>query len=455
MKEECGVFGAYLKNTNAYPFIVEGLIALQHRGQESFGIVTSNDKEFESFKRMGMIASNSEINNIYLKGKAGIGHVRYSTKGASNLQAAQPFKTCFKGENFALAHNGQIENSMAVKQEFENMGVLFLTDSDTELILQTLVKNLLKEPSKWSLKEISKVISEKLSPSYSLLILVKDRLIALRDERGYRPLFVCESDSGYFVASEDCAFKGISSIKYVREIEAGEAVQIGKKGLQSIRFGRNLKKSYCFFEQIYFSRPDSHIFNMNVHTLREKLGRECAIENPVKADIVIPVMDSGFSAALGYSQESKIPMEMGLMKNKYIGRTFINPEQKQREIGVLRKLSPIKDVVENKNVILVDDSMVRGTTMKSIVSILKDNGAFQVHVRIASPMVKDVCRWGVDIPQKENLIANNKNLEDIKKLIGADSIGYTSLEGVKKILKDDFNNYCFHCFGKKEGDYGL
>jgi amidophosphoribosyltransferase len=446
MREECGIYGAYLKNREAYPYIVEGLISLQHRGQESFGIVTVN----ESFKRMGMITSNTEINKIFLRGNMGIGHVRYSTKGRSNIQSAQPFKAHFKGEDFAIAHNGQVEEAERIKKELEDVGTLFLTDSDTELILHILIKTLPKNPSKWTLEEISKTISENIGSSYSLLIMVKNRLIALRDGKGYRPLFLCKAKDGCFVSSEDCAFKNIESVEYVREIKAGEAVEIKEDGTRSVIFERRSKKSYCFFEQIYFSRPDSNIFGLNVHNFRERLGEECAIEYPVDADVVVPVMDSGFSAALGYSRQSKIPLEMGLMKNKYIGRTFINPLQKDRKKGVMRKLSPIREVIKGKSVILVDDSMVRGTTMESIISILKDSGAREVHVRIASPMVKNVCKWGVDIPMKEHLIAHSKSLDEITKSIKADSVGYVSLEGIKKILGDDYKDYCFHCF--KEDD---
>ena len=453
MREECGIYGGYLKDREIYPYIVEGLISLQHRGQESFGIVTAN-KDFESFKRMGMITSNPEINKVFLRGNIGIGHVRYSTKGSSNIQSAQPFKAHFKGEDFAVSHNGQVEEAEKIKKELEDEGTLFLTDSDTELILHTLIKTLPERPSNWSLEKISRIISENVGPSYSLLILIKDRLIALRDSRGYRPLFLCKAKYGYFLSSEDCAFKNIESIEYVREIEAGEAIEIREDKIRSIIFKKALKRSYCFFEQIYFSRPDSNIFGLNVHNFREKLGEECAIENPVKADIVVPVMDSGFSAALGYSRQSKIPLEMGLMKNKYIGRTFINPLQNDRKKGVMRKLSPIKEVIRGKSIVLVDDSMVRGTTMESIISILKNSGAKKVHVRIASPMVKNICKWGVDIPKSENLIAHNKSLDEITKSIKADSIGYVSLEGIKKILGDNFNDYCFHCF-KEDDEYGL
>ncbi len=447
MNEECGVFGAFIKEGDAFNCLVEGLISLQHRGQESFGIAVYNKGTIRTFRRMGMVVSNEELAKVDLEGRVGIGHVRYSTKGSSNLRNAQPFRARFKDGYFALAHNGQIQNSDGLRSMLENSGSILLTDSDTELIMHILIKNILSSPYSWDAEIVKNVLFNNVSPSFSLLLLLNDRLMAFRDVKGYRPLFLCESEKGWFVASEDSAFNGLKSIKNIREIEAGEAIEIGNFGVRSLK-SEVVGKSYCFFEQVYFSRPDSHIFGFNVHKFREELGRQCAIENPVRADIVVPVLDSGFSAAIGYSAQSKIPIEMGLMKNKYIGRTFINPLQSERKKGVLRKLSPIPDVVSGKRIVLVDDSMVRGTTMRSIVSMLRYAGALEIHVRIASPKVVNICKWGVDIPNKSKLIAYNKSLNEINDFVNADSTAYVSLNGIKRILGTEFENYCFHCFEK-------
>ncbi|QTA38876.1 amidophosphoribosyltransferase [Thermosipho ferrireducens] len=446
--ESCGIFGALMLNgENAVPYVIEGLIALQHRGQESAGIAYVEKEELKVYKKMGMV---TEVfgNGVMKKFKSfnAIGHVRYSTRGRSDIQNSQPFHVRFRNEHFAIAHNGQIENAEDLRNYFEKTGTIFLTETDTEIILHMLIKKLNKRISKWTLEDIAQIIFENIFPSYSLLILFKDRMIAVRDKKGYRPLFYYVSKEGYFVSSEDSAFNFLNAAsEKVYEINPGEAIEFSVHGVKKYRVP-DTEKMFCFFEHIYFARPDSNIFGKNVHFVRKKLGELCARENPVDADIVVPVLDSGFSAAIGYSKESKIPIEMGLMRNRYVGRTFISPDQREREIGVKRKLPPIPEVIKGKKIVLVDDSIVRGTTMKKIVKMLKDSGAKEVHVRIASPKVINTCRWGVDIPDKRELIAANFSLDEMVKEIEADSIGYVSLKSIKSFLMSEYDNYCFNCF---------
>ncbi|NUU95363.1 hypothetical protein XO10_01975 [Marinitoga sp. 1135] len=444
------MFGTLLKNNNnAVPYVVEGLIALQHRGQESAGIAYVTEDELKVFKKMGMVMDVFHNGTMKkLNSHMVIGHVRYSTKGRSEIQNSQPFHVRFKNEHFAIAHNGQIENAEQLRKELEEQGTIFLTETDTELILHILIKKLNKKISEWTFEEIAKTIFENISPSYSLLLLFKDKIIALRDKYGYRPLYYYTDENGIYISSEDSGFYFLGpDKKNIQEIKPGEAYEFSLNGIKKFSVNSQ-EKRYCFFEHIYFARPDSNLFGKNVHMMREELGKMCAKENPVEADIVVPVLDSGLSAALGYSKESCIPIDLGLMRNRYVGRTFISPNQSDREIGVRRKLPPIEGVIKGKRIILVDDSIVRGTTMRKIVDMLKKAGAKEVHVRIASPKVVNICKWGVDIPEKDELIAANKSIEEMKKAFNADSLGYVSLEGIKKILKDEYNNYCFHCFMK-------
>ncbi|WP_103899231.1 amidophosphoribosyltransferase, partial [Petrotoga halophila] len=368
LMENCGLFAAYSKSEkyNVSGRIVEGLLALQHRGQESAGISVSDGTKITTYKGKGV------VNRVFgggvskkINGYFGIGHVRYSTKGLSNFTNAQPLTIKYKNEFFSIAHNGQIENGPELKEKYEEQGSIFMTTSDTELFPHLLVNKLKGSPSSWKSEEISKLIAENISPSYSLLFLFKDKIIAFRDSFGYRPLSICETENGIYVASEDSAFKffPLRNAK-IREIKPGELIEIKDGKIKSHVISLNSPNKFCFFEHVYFARPDSNIFGDNVHLMREKLGELCAKENPIDADIVIPVMDSGFSAALGYSKASGIPLEMGLMRNKYVGRTFIDPDLQERKLGVRRKLLPVKEVIDNKRVILIDDSIVRGTTMK-------------------------------------------------------------------------------------------
>lgn len=450
LSENCGLFAIYSKDPsyNICSHIIEGLIALQHRGQESAGIAISDGEKIQTYKGMGT------VNEVFTKevvkrirGSFGIGHVRYSTNGFSNYTNAEPLTVRYRGEFFSVAHNGQIENGVFLRNKFEEKGTIFITTSDTELIPHLLVTNLNGLPSSWNSEDITKLIDENISPSYSLLLLFNNKIVAFRDRFGYRPLAICETKNGVYVASEDSAFKffNLTGAK-IREIEPGEMIQIDSKGVKSIKINNNKDYKYCFFEHIYFARPDSNIYGDNVHLMREQLGELAAKEHPVMADIVVPVMDSGFSAALGYSKESGIPMELGLLRNKYIGRTFIDPDVQERKLSVKRKLSPVNAVIENKRIILIDDSIVRGTTMKHLVKMLKENGAKEVHVRIASPLVVNSCFWGIDIPDKSEIIGANKTKKDIEILLDADSLEFISLEYLLKYLDDKGKNYCFHCF---------
>ncbi|WP_113075560.1 amidophosphoribosyltransferase [Petrotoga sp. 9PW.55.5.1] len=450
LMENCGLFAAYSKENkyNVSGRIIEGLLALQHRGQESAGIALSDGSKITTYKGKGV------VNRVFTKdvarkinGYFGIGHVRYSINGFSNYINAQPLSVKYKGEFFSIAHNGQIENGNKLKEEYEEKGSIFMTTSDTELIPHLLVNNLKGVPSSWESSNIGKLIDQNIGPSYSLLLLFKNKIIAFRDSYGYRPLALCETKNGIYVASEDSAFKFFpTKDATIREINPGELIEIKDGKVKSYFINSSNKHKYCFFEHVYFARPDSNIFDENVHLMREKLGALCAQENPVEADIVVPVMDSGFSAALGYSKASNIPLEMGLMRNKYVGRTFIDPDVEERKMGVRRKLSPVKEVIENKRIILVDDSIVRGTTMKHIVKMLRENGAKQVHLRIASPKVVNTCHWGVDIPTQEELICATKSIDEIKDLLNADSIEFVSLEKLKEFLNSKKQEYCFKCF---------
>ena len=452
LMENCGLFAAYSKaeKYNVSGRIVEGLLALQHRGQESAGISVSDCTKITTYKGKGV------VNRVFgggvskkINGYFGIGHVRYSTKGLSNFTNAQPLTIKYKNEFFSIAHNGQIENGPELKEKYEEQGSIFMTTSDTELFPHLLVNKLKGSPSSWKSEEIGKLIAENISPSYSLLFLFKDKIIAFRDPFGYRPLSICETENGIYVASEDSAFKffPLRNAK-IREIKPGELIEIKEGKIKSHVISSNSPNKFCFFEHVYFARPDSNIFGDNVHLMREKLGELCAKENSIDADIVIPVMDSGFSAALGYSKASGIPLEMGLMRNKYVGRTFIDPDLQERKLGVRRKLLPVKEVIDNKRVILIDDSIVRGTTMKHIVKMLRENGAKQVHIGIASPMVVNTCHWGVDIPTKEELICATKTVEEIREILNADSLNFITLENLLASLGEKGKNYCFHCFIK-------
>ena len=442
--EECGIFGGICHEQNIAPFIQQGLFMLQHRGQESAGLCCG-DEDLSTYKNKGLVMevlSDKIIKNM--SGKTGIGHVRYSTQGGSDVLHAQPHVITYLGEKVGVAHNGNVEAAVKMKDYFEQLGEVFLTTSDTEMILKKVVRELCKPPSEWVFEEIGKVLTKSfLGGAWSILFCVPGTVFAYRDPLGYRPLVLCEAEEGVFVSSEDTAFQTLTGKKVI-QIEPGEGVIITKNGYEIRRFAPKMPSKMCVFEHIYFARPDSTIFGRNVYMSRVELGKKCAIENPVDADIVVPVMDSGFAPALGFSQQSGIPLQMGLMRNRWVGRTFILPEQQSRQNGVIRKLTPMREVLEGKKVVIIDDSIVRGTTSREIVRMIRNSGAKEIHFRSASPKLINTCEWGVDIPSPNELLANKyEHTEGIKDFIEADSLEYLSLDGLKDVF--GWEGWCYSC----------
>ncbi|AIS51768.1 amidophosphoribosyltransferase PurF [Thermoanaerobacter kivui] len=439
LKEECGVFGAYSLTTSVHSYIYYGLQALQHRGQESAGIAVYNGENVQCVKGLGLAIEVFNKENLkILEGKMGIGHVRYSTTGSNDIVNAQPLVANFKNEYMALAHNGNLINAEELRNDLENDGRIFQTTTDSEIILHLIAKNYQK-----GLIEALKETIKQIRGSYALVILTDNKLIGIRDVNGIRPLCIGKKDDTYFLSSESCALDVIGA-ELIRDVEAGEIVIIDKSGLNSVKLETNKKRMPCVFEYIYFARPDSVIDGKSVYFTRFEMGKRLAMEAPVEADLVVPVPDSGIAAARGYSIQSGIPMGEGLIKNKYIGRTFIAPDQKDRETGVRVKLNVLKELVRGKRIVLIDDSIVRGTTMKRLVNLLKVGGAKEVHVRISSPPVKYSCYFGIDTPTKKELIGARMTVEEMCRLIGADSLQFLSIEGLKKSVGLD--SICAGCF---------
>jgi amidophosphoribosyltransferase len=438
--DECGVFGVF-GHEEASKLTYLGLYALQHRGQESAGIVSSDGTELHLHRAMG------EVEEIFtpavlaeLPGNLAIGHTRYSTAGDKALLNAQPIMIdCNKGK-VALGHNGNLTNAAEWRRKLEHRGSIFQTNSDTEVIVHLLARS--------QSHNLSGALGDALNQvegAYSLLVLTTDELIAVRDPRGFRPLNLGKLDDAWLVASETCAFDLLNA-QYVREIEPGEMVRISRSGIESIHFAPEKPLQQCIFEHVYFARPDSIIFGRSVNESREALGRRLAKEHPANADIVVPVPDSGVPAAVGYALESGIPFRMGLIRNHYIGRTFIEPSQAIRNFGVKLKLNPIRSLIEGQRVVLVDDSIVRGTTSRKIVRMVRESGAKEVHMRISCPPTISPCYYGVDTPTREELIASSSTPEEICKFIGADSLGYISLAGLKQAVRDTQGHYCTSCY---------
>jgi amidophosphoribosyltransferase len=443
--DECGVFGVF-GHPEAANLAYLGLYALQHRGQESAGIVSSDGTELHLHRAMG------EVEEIFqpgvlaqLPGSLAIGHTRYSTAGDKALLNAQPIMIdCNKGK-VALGHNGNLTNAAEWRRKLEHRGSIFQTNSDTEVIVHLIARS--------QARNLSGALGDALNQvegAYSLVMLTQDELYAVRDPRGFRPLALGKLTTpggfvSWLVASETCAFDLLNA-QYVREIEPGEMVRISKSGIESIRFAPQKPLQQCIFEHVYFSRPDSIVFGRSVNESREMLGRLLAKEHPVDADIVVPVPDSGVPAAVGYALESKIPFRMGLIRNHYIGRTFIEPSQAIRNFGVKLKLNPIRGLIEGQRVILVDDSIVRGTTSRKIVRMVREAGAREVHVRISCPPTISPCYYGVDTPTREELIASSNTPEEICKFLGADSLGYVSLPALRLALSDTEGTFCTSCY---------
>ena len=456
-KEECGVFGIW-NSTEASRLTYLGLYAMQHRGQEAAGIVTLDQASHIVHKNLGLVSDVfTEPHLERLKGKAAIGHVRYGTTGGNTIANAQPLTSNLLNGPVALAHNGNIVNSSILREALQREGAIFQGTNDTEIILHLLSRN----PSSNLMIALEESLKN-LTGAYSLVILAHDQLIAARDPYGFRPLVIGKITSNqgisYVFASETCALDLIGA-ELVREVEPGEIIQISNEGLVSHKLTQKLegnrKAAHCIFEHVYFARPDSVVFGRSVYNSRKQFGEQLALEemknkSDFQADIVIPVPDSGVPAAIGYSQKSGVPFEFGIIRNHYIGRTFISPKQSVRDFGVKIKLNAQAEVLKNKRVVVIDDSLVRGTTSQKIINLIRQAGALEVHLRIASPPTTGPCYYGVDTPQKSELIASHQSTEDIRKYIGADSLAYLSDEGMWKAVSAGPESFCAACFN---GDY--
>lgn len=449
LHEECGVFAIY-GHPEAANLAYLGLHALQHRGQESAGIATSDRREIYCHKAMGHVAEIFAPTVLAgLPGDMAIGHTRYSTAGDTVLRNAQPFSVdCNKGL-IAVAHNGNITNAAELRRELEREGSIFQASSDTEVILHLVARS-----RERTLASALREALLQLEGAFSLVFLAQDCIIVARDPHGFRPLSMgqleVEDDKhAYVFASETCAFDLINAV-YMNEVEAGEMVIVGPKGVTRQRFAPQQRQSQCVFEHVYFSRPDSLVFGRSVQESRELMGQLLARHNPVDADLVVPVPDSGVAAALGYSAESGIPFRHALIRNHYVGRTFIEPSQAIRDFGVKLKLNPVRYLLEGRRVILVDDSIVRGTTSRKLVRMVRNAGATEVHLRISCPPTVSPCYYGVDTPSKGELIAANHTVDEIRNFVEADSLTYLSQEDLSQAVGDDRNRYCYSCY---TGDY--
>ncbi|TAL22298.1 MAG: amidophosphoribosyltransferase [Nitrospirae bacterium] len=439
--EECGVFGVY-GHTEASNLAYLGLYALQHRGQEGAGICSSDGRHLHLDKSMGLVADIfSEKRLKKLPGHIAIGHNRYSTAGSSVLKNVQPILVNFALGPLAIAHNGNLVNAGEIREELEKEGAIFQSTSDSEVIVHLIAHSKTGDFYDKVIQALRQV-----SGAFSLLILRERELIAVRDPYGVRPLSLGQVDGAYVVASETCAFDLIGA-KYIRDVEPGELLIINENGLKSMKPLVAPRQASCIFEYIYFSRPDSYIFGeKNVNEMRKKFGAQLARESGIDADVVIAVPDSGVPAAIGFAEESKLPFDFGLIRNHYIGRTFIEPKQSIRHFGVKIKLNPVRKLLEGKRVIVIDDSIVRGTTSKKIVKMIREGGgAKEIHVRISSPPTVGPCFYGIDTPTRHELIASSHQVEEIRKFITADTLAYLSLEGLKNIIPESYN-YCMACF---------
>lgn len=440
LNEYCGVFGVF-GHLEAARLTYLGLYSLQHRGQESAGIVTSDGRSMYAHLGMGLVSDIFNRDNLdKLPGYLAIGHNRYSTTGMSFLKNVQPLLIKYAKGQLAISHNGNLTNTDQIRRRLEKEGSIFQSTSDTEVILHLIAKANgvpLEEAIIQSLNQVE--------GAYSLLISTADTMIAVRDPYGVRPLCLGRLGDAYIVASETCALDLINA-KYIRDIEPGELLIINGKGLKSIKFTTPKKSAMCIFEFIYFSRPDSYIFGRNVHMIRREYGKELARETKIKADLVIPVPDSANSAAVGYAEQSGIPYETGLIRNHYIGRTFIEPDQQIRDFGAKLKYNPVREVLKNKKVIVIDDSIVRGTTSKKLVKMLYEAGAKKVHLCISSPPIIGPCFYGIDTPTKKELIASSHTVKQIKEYLGVDGLHYLSLAGLLKATKVASSRFCCACF---------
>jgi len=442
----CGIFGIY-NHPEASNLAYLGLYALQHRGQESAGIVSSDHRHLHHYRQMGLVSEIFTKETLKrLSGRSAIGHVRYSTAGSSELKNAQPFVVDYHRGSLAIAHNGNLTNASFIKSELESRGSIFQSNMDTEVIVHLIARfkeKTIVERTVHALKQVE--------GAYSLLILTEKEMVVARDPFGFRPLALGQLKDAPVVASETCAFDLIGA-KFVREIEPGEIILINEEGIKSFKPFSQKQPHQCIFEFIYFARPDSFLFNRNVYEVRKSFGAQLAQEAPVEVDMVVPIPDSGFPATLGYAAESKIPLELGMIRNHYIGRTFIEPEQRIRHFGVKIKLNPVKELLKGKRIVTVDDSIVRATTSRKINKMFRNAGTKEIHVRISSPPITHPCFFGIDTPKRSELIASSHNLKEIQKFINASSLHYLTLDGLKKCMREDAESFCYACF---TGDYPI
>ncbi|MBD3420668.1 MAG: amidophosphoribosyltransferase [Chitinivibrionales bacterium] len=451
MHDECGVFGAYNSN-DAARMAYLGLYALQHRGQESAGIVASDGAKLRMHKGMGLVRQVFDNEDIFtrLSGRASIGHNRYSTTGSSTANNSQPLLINFKAGQLASAHNGNLINAEDLRKEMEEDGSIFVSSTDTDVIMHLIARSKHGTIEAMIMDALARVRG-----AYSMLFLTENALFGARDPRGVRPLLLGKLNDSYYLSSESCAFDLIGA-STVREIEAGELVRINGDGIHSYKipvYDDITHHAHCIFEFIYFSRPDSFVFGSNVDKVRRKLGRQLAREHPAPgADIVVGVPDSATTAAIGFSEESGIKYEIGLIRNHYVGRTFINPAQSGRDFGVRIKFNPVKGVLKDKSIVLVDDSVVRGTTMKKIVRLLRTAEPKEIHLRISSPPITSPCFYGIDMPTKQELIASGQKVDEICAYLEVESLGYLSTEGMLNVAPQPRDHFCRACFS---GEYPM
>jgi len=443
-RDECGLFGVY-GHEDAAKLTYFGLYALQHRGQESAGIVVSGGECVSEHKAMGLVPEVFDEQILdSLKGDMALGHVRYSTTGSSLLSNAQPFRIQYAGMCLAIAHNGNLVNARKLRSKLEESGSIFQTTMDSEIVLHLIAKGM-KDGLEQAVVQTMKLIKG----AYSMAIMTEDTLIAVRDPHGFRPLCLGRLDSGYVVSSETCALDLVQA-EYEREVEPGEILIINKNGVKSIRSETENRKSQCIFELIYFARPDSNVFGQNVYLFRKKQGELLTEEFPVDVDFVMPFPDSGNYAAIGYAQSSGLPLEMGVIRNHYVGRTFIQPSQSMRDFGVKVKLNPVKELLQDKRVLIIEDSIIRGTTAQTRIKTLRAIGAREIHMLVSCPPHRFPCVYGIDFSSSGELIAAQKSVEEIREFTGLDSLGYLHVENLVKATHIPREELCLACF---DGQY--
>ena len=442
-RESCGIFGI-CDHPEAAPLTYFGLYALQHRGQESAGIATIRGDTIIEHKGMGLVSDVFDMNHLkLLEGRSAVGHVRYSTTGSSVLANAQPFLVRHRKKSYAVAHNGNIVNAHTLKDELEESGSIFQTTMDSEIFLHLFVKNLEYGFEQALVKSVSR-----LQGAFSFVMLTSlGEIIGIKDPYGFRPLCLGKLNGNYVLASETCAFDLVEA-EFVRELNPGEIVIIGPDGIKSIQTSPATRRAFCIFEFIYFARPDSTFYGQNVYLTRKAHGRRLAQEAPVEADFVMPFPDSGTYAALGYSEASGIPFEMGMIRNHYVGRTFIQPTQSMRDFGVRIKLNPVKNLLKGKDIIIIEDSIIRGTTVRTRVKALRELGVRKVHMRVSGPPHRFPCHYGIDFSTRGELIAATKTVEELREFLGLDSLYYLSIDGLLTAteFKSPENNFCKACF---------